>query len=55
MHCLIYRIRRDAGSAVRVDTKGRTVFFVSGRDELDGRKLKRLREEYHFVLQSEIG
>jgi hypothetical protein len=53
MHCLIYRIRR---TGVQVNTQERTVYLPAG--ELDGRsadrKLRRLRNEFHFVVQLQI-
>jgi hypothetical protein len=57
MYCLIYRLRKRG---VRIDTKDRMI-FVSWEMSRDAKHFVstpavcRLRKEFHFVVQLEIG
>jgi CYTH domain-containing protein len=63
LHCLIYRIRKTVPD-VRIETKTRTVCVDLNEYEYElpdmrpriavERKIKRLIEEFHFVVQLEI-
>ncbi|MCL1942567.1 MAG: hypothetical protein FWF54_03335 [Candidatus Azobacteroides sp.] len=54
MYNLLYRIRKT-NKDVRIDTRKRLVFFdYKNGDTMNEQKIKRLRDEFNFELQSEI-